>query len=336
MQMKLTDIADYLSGTLEGENISVSGIAGASEAENGFLTFMETERYRGQVVDSKACAVIIPMNADGFKDKPVIKVKNPRLAFALVLGLFNKVSRKKTGVHKTAVIGENVKIGENTEIGANAVIEEGAIIGDNCEIWANCFIGENVKIGNDTVLRPRVSIMMNCSIGERVLIHPGAVIGADGFGFVRDGAKQIKIPQIGIVAIGDDVEIGANTTIDRATTGKTIIGNGTKIDNLVQIGHNTVVGSDCTIVSQSGIAGSTKIGDRVVVAAQAGIRDHTEIGSDSIIGGRAGVTKPVKKGAIVSGYPARDHREELRIEAAIAKLPEIAVKVEKLLAKMGN
>lgn len=336
MKMKLSEIADYLQGTLEGEDITISGIAGASEAESGFLTFMEAERYRSQVLDSKADAVIIPLNSDGFINKPVIKLKNPRLAFALVLGLLNKTTRNKTGIHPTAVIGKNVKIGENAEIGANAVIEDGAVIGDNCEIGAICFVGENVKIGNDTVLRPRVSIMSNCILGERVLIHPGAVIGADGFGFVRDGAKQVKIPQIGIVSIGNDVEIGANTTIDRATTGKTIIGNGTKIDNLVQIGHNTVVGEDCTIVSQSGIAGSTKIGERVVVAAQAGIRDHIEIGSDSIVGGQAGVTKSVKKGSIVSGYPARDHREELRIEAIIAKLPEMATKLEKLVSLSGK
>ena len=334
--MKLSEIANYLDGTFEGEDFEIKGIAGATEAAPDFITFMEKERYRSSIIESKACAVIIPEALKGFENKSIVRFKNPRLGFALLLSVFNKIPDKKKGIHPTAVIGENVIIGKEVGIGANAVIGDGVSIGDGCEICPNCFIGDGVTIGKNTVLRPKVVIMYNCFIGDRVLIHSGAVIGADGFGFVRDGAKQVKIPQVGIVSIGDDVEIGANTTIDRATTGQTVIGNGTKIDNLVQIGHNTVIGEDCTIVSQSGIAGSTKIGDRVVVAAQAGIRDHTEIGSDSIIGGRAGVTKPVKKGAIVSGYPARDHREELRIEAAIAKLPEMLERLEILSGKIDS
>ncbi len=333
--MKLSEIADFLGGTLEGSDIDVTGISGADEAADDFLTFMESDKYRQSVLSSRACAVIIPAQAKAFEQKPVVRVKNPRLAFALLLAVFHKRPSKPAGIHPTAVIGSNVSIGDNVTIGPFAVLEDNAVIGSGSEISAHCFIGDGARIGTDSILRHRVSIMRECVIGDRVLIHPGAVIGADGFGFVRDGARQIKIPQVGIVFIGDDVEIGANTTIDRATTGKTVIGCGTKIDNLVQIGHNTSVGRDCTIVSQSGIAGSTKIGDRVVVAAQAGIRDHTEIGSDSVIGGRAGVTKPVKSGAIVSGYPARDHREELRIEAAIARLPELAVRVENLSEKIA-
>ena len=335
MLKKLSEIAELLGGVLEGEDISVDGIAGSDEAKESYLTFMESEKYRSSVDSSKACAVIIPLNSKGF-DKPVIRVKNPRLGFALVLDLFHKREKPVPSIHPTAVIGEGVKLGKDVFIGPYVVIESGASIGARAEIYSFSYIGNGVFIGEDTVLEPRVTVFYGCKVGDRCLIHSGAVIGADGFGFVREGAKQIKIPQIGIVSVGDDVEIGANTTIDRATTGKTIIGNGTKIDNLVQIGHNTQVGNDCTIVSQSGVAGSTKIGDRVIIAAQAGVRDHTLIGSDSIVAGRAGVTKQVKSGTVVSGYPAREHREELKIEASIAKLPEFMSKIEKTVSKISE
>lgn len=335
MLKKLSEIAELLGGVLEGEDISVDGIAGSDEAKESYLTFMESEKYRSSVDSSKACAVIIPLNSKGF-DKPVIRVKNPRLGFALVLDLFHKREKPVPSIHPTAVIGEGVKLGKDVFIGPYVVIESGASIGARTEIYSFSYIGNGVSIGEDTVLEPRVTVFYGCKVGDRCLIHSGAVIGADGFGFVREGAKQIKIPQIGIVSVGDDVEIGANTTIDRATTGKTIIGNGTKIDNLVQIGHNTQVGNDCTIVSQSGVAGSTKIGDRVIIAAQAGVRDHTLIGSDSIVAGRAGVTKQVKSGTVVSGYPAREHREELKIEASIAKLPEFMSKIEKTVSKISE
>ena len=335
MFKKLSEIAEHLGGTLEGEDISVNGISGSDDAIESYLTFMESEKYRSSVEASRAAAVIIPITSKGF-DKPVIRVKNPRLGFALVLDLFHKRERPTPSVHSSAIIGKNVSLGKDVFIGPYVVIEDGASIGDRTEIYSFSYIGKGVSIGEDTVLEPRVTVFYGCSVGDRCLIHSGAVIGADGFGFVRDGAKQIKIPQVGIVSIGDDVEIGANTTIDRATTGKTLIGSGTKIDNLVQIGHNTHVGNDCTIVSQSGVAGSTNIGDRVIIAAQAGVRDHTLIGSDSIVAGRAGVTKQVKSGTIVSGYPARDHREELKIEASIAKLPEFMSKIEKAVSKISE
>ena len=335
MFKKLSEIAELLGGVLEGEDISVEGIAGSDDAKETYLTFMESEKYRSSVEASKACAVIIPINSKRF-DKPVIRMKNPRLGFALVLDIFHKREKPVPSIHPSAVIGENVTIGKDVFIGPYVIIESGTIIGDGTEIYSFSYIGKGVSIGKNTIIEPRVTIFYGCSIGDNCLIHSGAVLGADGFGFVRDGAKQIKIPQIGIVQVGNDVEIGANTTIDRATTGKTIIGNGTKIDNLVQIGHNTCVGNDCTVVSQSGVAGSTKIGDRVIIAAQAGVRDHTIVGSDSIVAGRAGVTKQVKSGTVVSGYPARDHREELKIEASIAKLPEFMSKMEKAISKISG
>lgn len=332
--MKLSEIAVLLDGVLEGNDADVIGIAGTEEADAGYITFMEQEKHRKNAESSRAKAVIIPEKAAGIDGKSVIRVKNPRLGFAKLLTFFHPAKIKFNTIHPTAIIGENVRLGENVGIGAYAVIENNCTIGNNVQIYPHTYIAEGCTIGDDTIIKSSVSLMDDTVIGNRTIIHSGAVIGTDGFGFVRDGATQYKIPQIGHVEIGDDVEIGANATIDRATTGKTIIGSGTKIDNLVQIGHNTVLGKDCTIVSQSGVAGSTKIGDRVILAAQSGVRDHTEIGSDSIIAGRSGVTKPVKKGTIVSGFPARDHREELKIEAIIAKLPELANTIDQLCKKL--
>lgn len=328
MQKRLSEIAEFIGGALEGEDIFVSGISGVEGASENYLTFMENDRHRRAVEESAASAVIIPLNSKEFTI-PVIRVKNPRLAFAQVLAMFNVVEKRKPGIHALSSVAEDAVVSDEAYVGPYVVIEKGAVIESGVEIYPFSYVGEGVFIGKNSILEPRVTIMKGCRISDNCLIHSGAVIGADGFGFVRNGAEQVKIPQVGIVDVASCVEIGANTTIDRATTGETSIGAGTKIDNLVQIGHNVSVGKDCTIVSQSGIAGSSRIGDRVIIAAQAGIRDHTVIGADAIVGGRAGVTKPVKTGTVVSGYPARDHREELKIEAAVARLPEFMAKAEK-------
>jgi UDP-3-O-[3-hydroxymyristoyl] glucosamine N-acyltransferase len=203
-------------------------------------------------------------------------------------------------------------------------------IGKRVQIFPLVYIGPHVTIGDDSIIYPHAALMKGTEIGKRVIIHCGAVIGDDGFGYAKDGNLQVKIPQVGKVVLADDVEIGANTTIDRATVDVTSVGRGTKIDNLVQIGHNCRFGEDCIMVSQAGMAGSVTIGDRVIIAAQAGIKDHTEIGHDATIAGRAGVTKSVASGRIVSGYPARDHREELKIEAFIRKLPEFHERLKAL------
>lgn len=329
MFKKLSEIAEYIGGSLEGEDLSVNGVSGADDAQETFITFLESSRYRGIVASSRAAALIVPPDF-GESEKPVIRVKNPRLAFAGLLELFYGKSRPEPSVHETALIGKNTVLGEGVYVGPYVVIGENVNIGNGTVIMPFVFLGDGVSVGENSLLHPRVTVMHGCSIGSGAVLHSGAVIGADGFGFVRDGLEQIKIPQVGTVEIGDDVEIGANTAIDRATTGKTVIGNGTKIDNLVQIGHNNRVGSHSTIVSQTGIAGSCKVGDVVTVGAQVGVKDHIEIGDGAIVASRSGVTKSVKPGAFLSGYPARDHREELRIEAAVASLPALIKRFEKL------
>jgi UDP-3-O-[3-hydroxymyristoyl] glucosamine N-acyltransferase len=329
MVKTLEELSQLIDGERDGENVTIEGIVGLTQAKPGFLTFVDEEKNLDRARTCAASAVIVTSCVTDFP-KPCIRVKNPRLAFAQVLAFFRGTAEKRKGIHPTAQIGMDVSLGEDVYIGPYAVVEDRAQIGRGAQIHAFVYVGEAVSIGDETILHPRVTIMRDCHIGRRVIIHPGAVLGADGFGFVKDGSRHIKIPQVGQVIVADDVEIGANTTIDRATTDATMIGRGSKLDNLIQIGHNTKIGEDCIVVSQSGLAGSITVGDRVVIAAQAGVKDHVEIGSDSIVAGRAGVTKNVPSRALVSGYPARDHREELKIEAVLGQLPELIKKVRRL------
>ncbi|MDQ7824793.1 MAG: UDP-3-O-(3-hydroxymyristoyl)glucosamine N-acyltransferase [Candidatus Eremiobacteraeota bacterium] len=329
MVKTLEELAHYLKGEPAGDNVTIHGVAGLSYAREGDITFIDHEKYLETALQTPASAIIIPPRVKECA-RPFIKVKNPRLAFAQLLSLFHGKGKKREGIDDTAILGRNVELGSGVYIGPFVYIGDNVKVGANVQLFPFVYVEDDVTIGDDTILYPRVSLMKGIVIGKRVTIHSGAVIGADGFGFVRDGTSQIKIPQVGIVIVGDDVEIGANATIDRATTDATRIGRGTKIDNLIQIGHNTQVGEDCIIVSQAGIAGSVTVGDRVTIAAQAGVRDHVQIESDSIVAGRAGVTKNVSSGSLVSGFPARDHKEELKIEAAIAQLPELVKKVKKL------
>lgn len=333
MVKSLGELAALVDGHLEGEDISVQGIVGLPYAKSGYLTFLDNKKNLPLAEQSEASACIIPLDCDRLT-KPVIRVKNPRLAFAKILGLFHKGIRKEPAIHPSAIVGNRVHFGSGVYVAPYVVIEDDAVIGNNVQIHPFVFIDSGVTIADEAVIHPHVSLMKGTVIGKRVIVHSGTVLGTDGFGYVKDGSVNVKIPQVGRVIIEDDVEIGANVTIDRATTEATIIKRGTKMDNLIQVGHNTVIGEDCIVVSQSGLAGSITVGDRVTIAAQAGLKDHIVIGSDSILAGRAGVTKNVPAGSLVSGYPARDHRFELKIEAAIQKLPEMVKRFAELEKKI--
>ncbi|HGE71149.1 TPA: UDP-3-O-(3-hydroxymyristoyl)glucosamine N-acyltransferase, partial [Candidatus Poribacteria bacterium] len=293
MVKKLKEVCELLGGELFGDGeIEINGVAGIKEASEGQITFVANPRYLSQIEKTRASAIIVckGMQCNG---KSIIQVPNPYLAWAKVVEIFSETDNKPKGIHPTAIIGENVKLGKDVSIQAYAVIEDGAEIGDEAIISSFVYIGRNSKIGAKTLIYPQVTIRENITIGERVIIHSGTVVGSDGFGFVPDNGKLHKIPQIGTVVIEDDVEIGAGVTIDRANTGKTVIGRGTKIDNLVQIAHNVVIGEDCLIVAQVGIAGSAVIGDRVKLAGQVGVVGHITIGNDAEITAKSGVSKNI-------------------------------------------
>jgi len=312
------------------EGVRITGLSGIAEADEGDLTFLAAARYLHHMAHTKASAVLVP--ADFADDKKtLIQVADPYRAFAVLLGDCEpEVRRHPQGIHPTAVIGRDVVLGTGVGVGAYAYVGDQSRVGDSAILYAGVYVGDHCSVGANTLIYPHVVIREWVTIGERCVIHAGAVIGSDGFGFAPLNGAHAKIPQVGTVGIGDDVEIGANTTIDRATCGATVIGSGTKIDNLVQIGHNVRVGDQCIVSGQSGVAGSATIGAHVTLAGQVGVSGHLEIGDGAIVAGRSGVTKSVPPGRIVSGFPAGDHEEEKRIRAAQRRLPGMLRRVRRL------
>jgi UDP-3-O-[3-hydroxymyristoyl] glucosamine N-acyltransferase len=330
MGMTLKEIAELVSGELSGdENMVIEGVGSLIEAEKGEITFLASSRYRGQVYKTNASAIIIGEEAE-LPEIPSIRTKNPYLAFAKVMRVLVTPRKLPSGIDKTSILGKGVKLGKDVAIGAYVVIGNGAVIGDRTVIFPGSYIGDKAVIGKDGLIYSNVTVREEVIIGDNVIIHPGAVIGSDGFGYATEKGKHHKIPQVGTVEIENGVEIGANVTIDRATLGKTLIGEGTKIDNLVQIGHNVKIGNDCLIISQVGISGSTVIGDNVILAGQAGLVGHITIGDNAIVGAQAGVTKSVPANTTVSGYPAREHRKAQKINAQLVRLPRLYEQIKKL------
>jgi len=328
--MILGELARRIEGELVGsEEVEIVGVGDLSDGRPGEVLFIEKPELLAQVEQGRAAAVIVPLAVKS-SAKPVIRCTNPRLAFARVLALFAPSAAWGAGVHPSALVAENARLGDEVSIGPYSVIGEDAVLGDRVKVGAHSYVGRGARLSDDCTLHPRVVISDRVELGRRVIVHPGAVIGADGFGYARTEQGLHKIPQIGTVVIGDDVEVGANVTIDRATTRATIIGRGTKIDNLVQVGHNVIIGEDCVLAGQVGVSGSVRLGDRVMLAGQVGIADHVTIGSDAQVCAQAGVIGDVPAGQKVSGYPARSHREQMRAEAALHKLPDLLKQVRAL------
>ena len=335
----IESIAEQFKGTIVGDaNKEITHIDSIKDAKKGSLSYVSDTKYYYLVKNTKASVVIVPFDdAIPESNATLIRVKSPAYVFTMILKQWEQVNKKeRQGISENAVISKTAKIGENVYIQDNVVIDEKVKIGNNTKIMANTFIGQNTVIGQNCIIYPNVAIRDNVCIGNNVIIHSGVVIGSDGFGFLFDKDIHVKIPQIGMVQIHDNVEIGANTTIDRATIGKTVIGEGTKIDNLVQIAHNVEIGKHCIICAQVGIAGSTTIGNYVTIAGQAGVTGHISVGDGSTIAGQAGVTKPVKPKDIVSGFPATNHKEANHLHVLQRKLPEIYETVKYLKKEIKN
>lgn len=331
MDITLAQLAAQLGGTLIGGGADeiVTGAAGYDTVSEGEVTFVMQPQKLADAEASPALAIIAPPSI-AKANKPLISVADPRSAFAKALHLFDWRQLPLPGIDPLARVAESAEIHAGAYVGPFATIGEGAVIGDGVVIHPHTTVGDHVTIGEGTILYPLVTIYPHCTIGCRGIIHSGAVIGADGHGFEPTAAGWEKIPHIGTVIIEDDVEIGANTCIDRATTGKTMIGHGAKIDNLVHIAHNVQIGPNCMIVAQVGIAGSSVIDAGVVMAGQVGIIDHIHIGAGVRLAARAGVTRDLPAGLTASGVPAQDHITQLRFDAALRKVPALLQTVRSL------
>jgi UDP-3-O-[3-hydroxymyristoyl] glucosamine N-acyltransferase len=324
MRVTLETVAKAIDGEVIGDgSIEITGVAGIREAREGDLTFLANPRYEPYLEQTQASAVIVSNHHTG-SGKALIRNANPYLAFLKAVCLFRgEEQAPEPGIHASAVIADGADVDPDAWIGPHVVVERGARVGPRAVIHAGSYLGADSSVGADTRLYPRVTIGEGCVVGERVIIHSGTVLGSDGFGFVRDGEAYRKLPQIGNVVVEDDVELGANVTVDRAAMGSTRIGRGSKIDTLVQIGHNVRIGEHCIIVAQVGISGSTEVGDNAVIAGQVGIVGHIEIGAGAQIGAKSGVSKSVKPGDRVFGYPALPVGQAKRIEASLRHLPEL-------------
>lgn len=327
----LAEIAQLIKGRLSGEpSIDISGVARLDEARAGNLTFVGAPKYLKKWEESTASAFIV------YPDFPettrnVIRVEQPVQAFYKAAMFFHKHREAlQPGIHPTAVVGSDTFIGENCSIGPLVTIGSECEIGNAVKIYPGAVVGDGVSIGDDTIIYQNVSIREDCAIGRNAIIHCGVVIGSDGFGFDKENGVYKKIPQLGNVVIEDDVEIGANCTIDRAVVGSTRICKGTKLDNLIQVAHNVVIGENTVIAAQTGISGSTKIGKNVMMGGQVGLNGHIEIGDYAILAAQCGVTKSVPPKTMISGYPARNHSRAKREEAIIRKLPELYKEIRKL------
>jgi UDP-3-O-[3-hydroxymyristoyl] glucosamine N-acyltransferase len=323
MEIQLKELAEELGGTTDGNgDLVITGVAGIREAIAGQVTFLGSRRFEEWLEKTQASAIILARE-HSFRGRASIRVADPYEAFRKTVELFHKQQRLlPPGIHASALIGEGVVCGDNVALGPNVVIGERSRIGDNVVILPGTVIGPDVQIGPDSLIYPNVVIREETCIGARVIIHAGAVIGDDGFGFLTRNSRHGKIPQVGRVVIEDDVEIGSSACIDRATLGVTLIRRGTRIDNLVQVGHNVEIGENSIICAQVGIAGSTRVGASVVLGGQVGLMDHIEIGDGAAVGAQGGVIKSVPPNTQVSGYPATRHRAANRMYAALRRLPD--------------
>jgi UDP-3-O-[3-hydroxymyristoyl] glucosamine N-acyltransferase len=336
MSFSAAAVAKHLEGETIGDaQTQLKGFAPADRAQAGDLTFAENEEFFARAEQSAASAIIASGNLVSTTGKAVIRVANARVAFAKALALFFPEPTLPPGIHSSAVVAASANVDPSAYVGPNCVIGEKAVIGSGVVLHAGNYIGAESKLSSGCVLFPNVTLYPRTELGQRVRIHAGTVIGSDGYGYVQEAGRHLKVPQVGNVMVGDDVEIGANVTIDRGALGPTVIGKGTKIDNLVQIAHNVRIGEHCIVISQVGIAGSTKLGNYVIVAGQAGVAGHLQIGNQVTIAGQSGVMNDIPDGQTVQGAPAIPEKQTKRQILALRRLPELLRRVTELEKKLG-
>lgn len=325
-----------VGGTVQGDPQKVvEGAASLAEATDKDISFLGNPKYTSQLETTKAGAILATPDtkADG---KNLVVLKNPPYGWARVLEVLQKERVfHPRGIHPTAIVSQSAQIGKNVAIGAYTVIEEYAVIGDNTIFYPHCYVGPHTRVGSNCLFYPRVTLRENITVGNRCIFHPGVVAGCDGFGFTLHQGRHYKIPQVGSLIIGDDVEVQANSTIDRGAAGFTRIGNGTKIDNLVQVAHNVETGENCLLVALTGIAGSTKLGHYVTLAAQTGIAGHLHLGDRSVVAAKSGVSHDIKPGEVVFGIPAQPIKDQMKTIAASRRLPELIDEFKKIKKKLG-
>lgn len=340
MQFSANQIAALTGGTVEGDgNVAVSTFAKIEEGTPGAISFLANPKYTNYIYDTRSSIVLV--SRDFVAERPVaatlIRVDDPYATVAHLLKMVDTmINVQPTGVEDPSFVAPGVEIPEGAYIGAFAYVGQGAKLGKGVKIYPQAYVGRNVVIGDDTIIYPGVKIYQNCKVGARCIIHSGVVVGADGFGFAPTDGHYDKIPQLGNVEIADDVEIGANTAIDRATMGSTRIGRGTKLDNLIQVAHNVEIGTDTVIASQCGIAGSTKIGSHCMFGGQVGFAGHINVGDNVTIGAQSGIPGNVASGSRLMGYPAIDAREWSRQAVYIKNLPKLSRRVDELEKEFKN
>lgn len=332
----LGELARVLGAALEGDaDRVIAGVAPLETAGPDQVSFLIHPKYLPLARSSRAGALLVPEDAVGLPGS-LLRSRAPQRALIALLQLFHPPPPLTPGVHPTAVVAPSTRVHPEAWVGACSVLEEGVVVGPRVRIFPFVYVGEGVEVGEESTLYPHVVIREGVRVGRRVIVHPGTVIGADGFGYAVDGAVHQKIPQMGGVILEDDVEVGANVTIDRATLGYTVIGRGTKVDNLVQIAHNVEIGEDAIVVAQVGISGSCRIGNRAVLAGQVGIADHVTVGEGARVAGQSGVHQDLEPGESYFGSPVRPAAEARRIYAALPRLPDLLKRVRALDQRISD
>ncbi|MBN1880174.1 UDP-3-O-(3-hydroxymyristoyl)glucosamine N-acyltransferase [bacterium] len=330
--LTLSALAEWLNAELTGEgpDLLITGMGTLDCANSTDISFLSNMKYRHLLAKTKACAVLVPIDFEEKTSCRLIKVRDAYLAVARLTALFYPPVLPSKGIHPSAIISDDAMIADDVCINAFAVVECGARIGANTTLFPGVYVGRDTTIGNNCILYPNVTVYHGVTIGDNVIVHGGAVLGSDGFGYAKDGTRYFKVPQIGSLVISDDVEIGANTTIDRGSLGATVVARGVKLDNLVHLAHNVKVGDDVAIAAQSGIAGSSAIGHRTIMGGQSGISGHVKVGDDVIMTARSAALKDIPDGSMISGFPPMPHREWKRNQVALRNIEKLENTVKNL------